>query len=744
MSVTHDERAAQSAPDTRDTRGTRTVDLAITGMTCASCSARIEKKLGRLEGVTASVNLATERGSVTYPDTTSVEQILDTVRATGYDASVLEPHHRLTPPEHVHVRQADLRRRGVVAGALALVVLVLAMGPWTFALGPWLQWLLTTPVVLWSAWPFHRAAVVNARHLASTMDTLVSIGVTAAYLWSLVALVVGPMEGTRAEGHYYFEVAAVVTAFLLLGRYLEARAQDEGRSALTDLMDLGAKDVAVQRIDSSTRVTTEVRIPIDDLRVGDHFIVRPGEKVATDGVVVDGSSAIDASLVTGESIPVDVRPGDEVSAGTVNASGRLVVEARAVGSETTLAAITRLVEQAQTGKADVQRLADRVSAIFVPVVLVLALLTFVGWWVGSGSASTAVSVAVAVLIIACPCALGLATPTALLVGTSRGAQRGILIKGPRVLEDTRRIDTILLDKTGTITTGEAQVTALAAEPGLHPAAALTAAAAVEAGSEHPIARAVVDRAHERGIRLPSARDFRALPGSGAVGSINGTEVTVGRADLFEEMPAELATLDRPGTTVYVGWGGRARGAITVADDVRDTSAGAIAALRDEGLDVWLLSGDAAVNAESVAAQVGIDADHVIAGVRPQDKHEVVQRLQDEGRVVAMVGDGVNDAAALAQADLGLAMGTGTDVAMESADIVLVRSELGAVPDSIELSRDTLRVIKQNLGWAFGYNTAAIPIAMAGLLNPMVAGAAMALSSVLVVTNSLRLRRALPD
>ncbi|GAB3109400.1 heavy metal translocating P-type ATPase [Janibacter alkaliphilus] len=739
MTVTDEQRSAAE-----EGTATRSVDLAITGMTCASCSARIEKKLNKLDGVTASVNLATEKGHVEYPPERDVEDILATVRSTGYGASVIEPQARMAPPEHTHVRQDDLRRRGVVAGALALVVLVLAMGPWQFTANPWLQWLLTTPVVLWCAWPFHRAAALNARHLASTMDTLVSIGVSAAYLWSLAALLLGPAEGTRAEAHYYFEVAAVVTAFLLLGRWLESRAQSEGRSALTELMDLGAKDVAVQRIHSGTRVTTEVRIPIDDLRVGDHFIVRPGEKVATDGIVVDGASAIDASLVTGESVPVDVRPGDEVSAGTVNTSGRLVVEARAVGSETTLAAISRLVEQAQTGKAQVQRLADRVSAVFVPVVLGLALLTFVGWWIGSGSAGTAVGVAVTVLIIACPCALGLATPTALLVGTSRGAQRGILIKGPQVLEDTRRIDTIVLDKTGTITTGEAEVTDLAAEPGLHPAAVLTAAAAVESGSEHPIAAAIVARAQEQGIRPPRATDFEALPGTGAVATIKGTRVNVGQAELFEEIPSELLGLERAGTTVFVGWGGRARGAITVGDDIRETSADAVAELRYEGLGVYLLSGDTQANAAAVAEVVGIGAEDVIAGVKPQDKHEVVARLQSEGRVVAMVGDGVNDAAALARADLGLAMGTGTDVAMESADIVLVRADLDAVPDAIELSRDTLKVIKQNLAWAFGYNTAAIPLAMAGLLNPMIAGGAMALSSVLVVGNSLRLRRSLRD
>ena len=717
------------------------VDLAITGMTCASCVARVEKRLGKLDGVTASVNLATERAHVTYPATMTPDELVQTVEASGYGASVLDAGSRLAPPEHTHVRLDDLRRRLLVAAPLALVVVVLAMGPWRFPANPWLQMLLTAPVVLWCAWPFHRAAALNARHLTSTMDTLVSIGVSAAFLWSLVALVVGPDGHPREHGHYYFETAAVVTAFLLLGRWLEARAKDQGRSALTSLMDLGAKSVAVQRISATTRATTEVVIPIDDLRVGDHFVVRPGEKVATDGVVVDGVSAIDTSVVTGESIPVDVEAGSTVNAGTINTSGRLVVEATAVGAETSLAAITRLVEQAQTGKADVQRLADRVSAVFVPVVLVLALLTFVGWWIGSGSATTAIGVAITVLIIACPCALGLATPTALLVGTSRGAQKGILIKGPQVLEDTRSIDTVVMDKTGTITTGQTRLTDLAAEPGLHPFAALAAAAAVERGSEHPIARAIVDRAEEKGIKIPDATGFKALPGAGAQAEVKGTLITVGLPELFDEVPTELTTLERAGTTVLVGWDGRARGALTVTDDVRETSAQAIRDLRAEGLEAWLLSGDTERNARAVAEKVGIDPEHVVAGVKPHEKHAKIAALQEQGRVVAMVVDGVNDAAALVQADLGLAMGAGTDVAMESADIVLVRDDLASVPEAMALSRRTLEVIKQNLVWAFGYNTLAIPLAMAGLLNPMIAGAAMAFSSVCVVLNSLRLRSA---
>ena len=718
----------------------RSVDLAITGMTCASCSARIERNLGKIDGVEATVNLATERATVSHPADLPVDELIKTVEASGYGATVIEGESRLTPPTHTPIARADLQRRAAVAGALAFVVLVLAMGPWEPAASPWLQWLLTTPVVGWAAWPFHKAAYSAARHLQSTMDTLVSLGVSAAYLWSTVTL----LTGAGVDGHYYFETAAVITAFLLIGRWLEARTKDEGRSALTELMDLGSKGVAVQRIDSRSRATTEVVLPLEELQVGDHFIVRPGEKVATDGCVVDGSSAIDTSLVTGESVPVDVRTGDHLDAGTVNTSGRLVVEATAVGADTTYAQIVRLVEQAQTGKAEVQRLADRVSSYFVPAVLGLALLTFVGWWIGSGSATTALGVAVTVLIIACPCALGLATPMALLVGTSRGAQRGVLIKGAQVLEDTRRVDTLVLDKTGTITTGVAQVTDLAASPGLHPAAVLTAAAAVESGSEHPIARAIVRRAQDKGIKVPAIRDFEALPGAGAVATIKDTRVTVGRADLFDEVPAELATLERPGTTVFVGWDGVARGALTVADEIRETSGDAIRALRAEGLQVWLLSGDNEHNATTIAAQVGIDPEHVVADVRPQDKHDVIAELQEQGRVVAMVGDGVNDAAAIVKADLGMAMGTGTDVAMESADIVLVHADLESVPRAITLSRETLQVIKQNLGWAFGYNVLAIPLAMAGLLNPMIAGAAMALSSILVVLNSLRLRRAISD
>jgi Cu+-exporting ATPase len=748
------------------------VDLAITGMTCASCSARIEKKLNRIEGVEATVNLATEKASVRFPDPLTADDMVAAVRKTGYGASVVShgsapddhgPQGREGHPHDAHARAAhphgghdahgtqghgghshdhdvggsrELAVRALVAACLSVPLLLIAMVPvWEFAGSGWVQLALASPVVFWAAWPFHRAAAVNARHLASTMDTLVSLGVIAAYTWSAATVLLGRGD----SGDLYFEVAAVVTTFLLLGRWLEARARARGKSAMETLLGLGAKDVAVQRIDASTRATTEVRIPIEELRVGDHFVVRPGEKVATDGVVLDGTSAIDASLVTGEALPVDVGPAAQVTGGTLNTYGRLVVEAQRVGSETTLAAVAALVEKAQTGKADVQRLADRISAVFVPVVLTLALLTFAAWWLATGDPARALEVGVAVLIIACPCALGLATPTALLAGTGRGAQLGVLIKGPQVLEDTRRVDTIVLDKTGTVTTGVARLTRVVTAGQLLEAAALQAAAGVESGSEHPVARAIVEGARGRGLVVPPATGFRALPGSGAVATIKDTEVKVGRTELFDVVPDALSDHDGDGTTVYVGWGGTARAAITVSDEVRETSRRAIADLASQGLTAYLLTGDHEPNALAVARSVGIPDEHVVADVRPQDKHAAIQRLQGQGRVVAMVGDGINDAAALAQADLGLAMGTGTDVAMESADIVLMRAELPAVADAIDLSRRTLRVIKQNLGWAFGYNAAAIPLAMAGLLNPMIAGGAMAMSSLLVVTNSLRLR-----
>ena len=783
----------------RQTDEVHEVDLAITGMTCASCSARIEKKLGKLDGVDAVVNLATEKATVRYSGAVTVEELLQTVRRTGYGAEVIggdapaaatttspargtadeslprtegadatasrtataghDDHPASDDVRGAHVdaaeraaagarhhqvaRQDVLRRRAWVASALTLPLVVIAMWPGLdVPYEPWVQLALATPVVLWAGWPFHRAAALNARHGASTMDTLVSLGVLAAYLSSLVVV----LRGTAADGmssdgaHLWFETATVVTTFLLIGRWMEARATDRTRDSLRGLLTLGAKEALVLREDPETGETTKERTPIDQLVLGDRFVVRPGEKVATDGVVVDGRSAVDASLVTGESLPVDVEPGDEVTGGTVNTTGRLVVEATRVGAETTLAGIARLVEKAQTSKAPVQRLADRVSAVFVPIVLVLAAATFGVWWAVTGDPGRALEVGIAVLVIACPCALGLATPTALLVGTGRGARLGILIKGADVLEDTRRVDTVVLDKTGTVTTGQMTLVDVATAGRLPKDAALRAAAAVESGSEHPVAAAVVTAAAARGLEVPEASEFEALPGAGARATLKDTVVTVGRADLFDEVPSEISRPTVDGTTVWVGWEGRARASLTVADSVRRSSARAIRDLADEGLATYLLTGDHDRAALSVARDVGIPAGRVIADVRPEDKHAMVSELQSRGKVVAMVGDGVNDAAALAQADLGIAMGTGTDVAAEAADIVLLRADLPAVVDSIALSRATLRTIKQNLGWAFGYNVAAIPLAMAGLLSPMVAGAAMAMSSVLVVTNSLRLRR----
>ncbi len=730
----------KSTPAPSTTR-TEHVDLAISGMTCASCSARIERKLNKLDGVEASVNLATERASVTFPSALSVTDIVATVEKTGYGATPLEQERASRAPAMTHdvVDQSSLRLRMVVASVLALVVAVLHMVPPVAeaagTAGMWAQLVLTLPVYLWAAWPFHRAALINARHLSSTMDTLVSVGTTAAMGWSVVALLTG------FSHDMYFEVVAVVTAFLLIGRYIEARAKAQGRSALQSLMELGAKDVAVLRHETGSGAWTEHRIPVEELQAGDRFVVRPGEKVATDGRIIEGASSIDASMVTGESMPVEVAAGDEVTGATVNGHGRLVVQALRVGAETTLARITQLVEQAQTGKAPVQRLADRISAVFVPVVLGIVALTFVLWLVTGNPVTDGLAAAVAVLIIACPCALGLATPTALLTGTGRGAELGILIKGPQILESTRRVDTVVLDKTGTLTTGEPVLTDVLTAGALPNDAALKAAASVEAGSEHPIAQAIVQGARDRGIEPKPITGFTNLPGQGARASVGGTEVTVGKPDLFDQVPDPLQSeVDAgKGTTVLVGWDGTARAAITVADTPRDSSAAAVGRLRELGLTPYLLTGDNEHTARRVAREVGIDEANVDAGVLPQDKFDHVRALQEQGRVVAMVGDGVNDAAALAQADLGMAMGSGTDVAAESADIVLMRSDVHAVADSIGLSRKTLRVIKQNLVWAFGYNTLAIPLAAFGLLTPMIAGGAMAMSSVLVVLNSLRLK-----
>ena len=811
----------------------RVVELAVEGMTCASCVARVEKRLQRLPGVTATVNLPLESAHVVVSDpSVTREDLVAAVRTAGYDARVtspdtqgghassthtgapagehdghsltehalsghtMAPGHEMDPDEDTSAptdaRGADLRRRLVVAAVLTVPVLLLSMIP-ALQLRGW-QWVvaaLALPVATWAAWPFHRAAARAARHGASTMDTLVSIGIIAATGWSLWALLLGgagqlgmtmtPTSWPRAADVHmavpelYFEVAAVVTTFLLAGRYAEHRSRRRAGDALRALLDLGAKDVALVVTGPDGR-RSEQRVPIDRLRVGDEFAVRPGEKVATDGVVVSGSSALDTSLLTGESVPVEVGPGDEVTGATVNSSGALVVRATRVGSDTRLAQIGRLVAQAQTGKAPVQRLADRISAIFVPVVLVLALGTLAVWLATGSSAQAAFTAAVAVLIIACPCALGLATPTALLVGTGRGAQLGILIKGPEILERTRRVDTVVLDKTGTVTQGRMALADVllpdvpdeddrAREAARHEA--LRYAAAVERQAEHPIGAAVIaawdelespdapTAVGEDGVQIGSDEvyDFSAVASRGVVGVVRtahagvamGRRVLVGRPAWLAEQGVDTAALDARfaaaeqdgATAVMVAWDGRARAALVVRDPLKDTSRDAIEDLRALGLRPVLLTGDNQGAAQAVAREVGID--EVVAQVLPEEKVDVVRRLQDAGRQVAMVGDGVNDAAALATADLGLAMGTGTDVAIEAADVTLVRGDLRSAAQAIRLSRRTLRVIRQNLFWAFAYNVAAIPLAALGLLNPMIAGAAMAFSSVLVVANSLRLR-----
>ena len=730
-----------------------TVELEITGMTCASCANRIERKLNKLDGVSASVNYATEKAQVSFADPVSPDLLLQTVAAAGYSA-VLPRTDDEDRPERDEV--TALRNRLIVSALLSAPVIALAMVPaWQFRYWQWVSLALATPVVLWGAWPFHKAAWTNLRHRAATMDTLVSMGVLAAYGWSVYALVWGTagMPGmthhfelrvARGDGtmNIYLEAAAGVTTFLLAGRWFEKRAKRQSGAALRALLELGARDVAVLR-DGVT-----VRVPIEQLAVGDEFVVLPGEKVATDGEVSSGSSAIDASMVTGESVPVEVGPGSAVVGGCVNAGGRLVVRATRVGADTQLAQMARLVQEAQSGKAEVQRLADRVSAVFVPLVLALSAATLVFWLLTGAGTTAAFTAAVAVLIVACPCALGLATPTALLVGTGRGAQLGILIKGPEILESTRRVDTVLLDKTGTVTTGEMALVDVVPAHGSsvqgESAERIQAlAAAVEAGSPHPIARAVVAATPGH----PEAVEHTTLPGLGARGTVEGTDVLVGREALFvehsylvpEELSAAVAEAGAAGrTAVVVGWDGAARGVLVVADTVKPTSARAVAELRSLGLRPILLTGDTEGAARAVAAEVGID--EMIAGVLPAGKVDVVRRLQAEGRVVAMVGDGVNDAPALAQADLGLAMGAGTDVAIEASDLTLMREDLLAAADAVRLSRRTLATIKGNLFWAFAYNVAALPLAAAGLLNPMIAGAAMAFSSVFVVSNSLRLRR----
>ncbi len=700
--------ASTTSPTTLD------VDLDIEGMTCASCAHRIERRLNKLDGVSASVSYASEKAHVTFPAGLGPQDLIDAVRQAGYDAAL--------PAESPGPDPARPTRLLVAA---VLSVPVLAWAIWPGARVPGWEWwslALATAVVGGAGWPFHRAAAVNARHGASTMDTLISLGTVAAWTWSAVALV-------RGTGQLYLESATVVTTFLLAGRYAESRSKQRAGDALRSLMELGAKQVTL--LDGEV----ERLVPVDQLTVGDRFVVRPGEKVATDGVVLDGDSAVDLSLLTGEPVPVDVTVGDEVVGSALNASGRLVVRATRVGSDTQLAQITRLVEEAQRTKAPVERLADRVSSVFVPAVLVLAVLTLIGWLAWSGSATDAFTAAVSVLIIACPCALGLATPTALMVGTGRGAQLGIVIRGPQVLESTRAVDTIVLDKTGTVTTGRMSVVRVTPdEPEL-----VRMAAAVESASEHPVARALVEAAKD--VVIPPVHDFSSVPGVGARGLVEGREVAVGRAELFADVPDEVRRVVAAagdGTPVVVGWDGVARGVITVADTVKPTSAAAIRELESLGLSTVLLTGDHEASARRVAHEVGITT--VIAEVRPDEKVDAVARLQAEGRVVAMAGDGVNDAAALAQADLGLAMGTGTDVAIAASDLTLVSGDLRIAADAIRLARRTLATIRGNLFWAFAYNVAAIPLAAAGLLDPMIAGAAMAGSSLFVVGNSLRLRR----
>ncbi|BCK71115.1 carbonate dehydratase [Streptomyces libani subsp. rufus] len=742
------------------------VELAIGGMTCASCAARVEKKLNRMDGVVAMVNYATEKAQVSYGGGVSVGDLIATVERTGYTARPPAP-----PPEPAGAAgaaqddgadlstdpQADLRplrQRLTVSAVLAVPVIVLSMVPaLQFLSWQWLSLALAAPVVVWGGLPFHRAAWTNLRHGAATMDTLVSLGTLAAFGWSVWALFLGDagMPGMRhgfdltvsradAGTQIYLEAAAGVTAFLLLGRYLEARSKRRAGAALRALLELGAKDVAV------LRDGREVRIPVAELAVGDRFVVRPGEKIATDGRVAAGASAVDTSMLTGESVPVEVTPGDGVTGGTVNASGRLEIEATVVGADTRLARMARLVEDAQNGKAAVQRLADRVSAVFVPVVLLIAAGTLAGWLLATGEATASFTAAVAVLIIACPCALGLATPTALMVGTGRGAQLGILIKGPEVLESTRRVDTVLLDKTGTVTSGRMRLQEVVPAPGVAEDELLRLAGALEHASEHPVARALAEGAARRVGVLPAVADFENVPGLGVRGTVGGHRVLAGRARLAEEagvvLPAELrealaAAAAAGRTAVVVARDGRARGVLTVADAVKPGSAAAVRELRRLGLAPVLLTGDHEAVAAAVAAEVGID--EVIAGVLPEGKVAVVERLRARGRTVAMVGDGVNDAAALATADLGLAMGTGTDAAIEAGDLTLVRGDLRVAADAIRLARATLGTIKGNLFWAFGYNVAALPLAAAGLLNPMIAGVAMAFSSVFVVANSLRLR-----
>jgi Cu+-exporting ATPase len=733
------------------------VELPIAGMTCASCAVRIERRLNRLDGVSASVNFANEKAAVDFdPRSVDGDALVAAVESAGYQATLPASESR-DEEESPDDETASLRRRVVLSSLLALPVLVLSMvSPLQFDNWQWLALQLATPVVVWGGWPFHKASWENLKHATATMDTLISMGTLAAWVWSLYALFIGdagmtgmtmdfdliPERGGSAS-EIYLEVAAVVTAAILAGRYSEARAKRRAGQALRALLELGAKDVSLLEAGGGER-----RVPVDRLTVGDRFVVRPGEKVATDGVVEEGRSAVDMSMLTGESAPVEVEPGSEVAGATINAGGRLVVRATRVGADTALAQIGRLVSEAQAGKAPVQRLADRVSAIFVPIVIALSLATL-GFWLAAGEgAAFAFTAAVAVLIIACPCALGLATPTALMVGSGRGAQLGLLIKGPEVLESTRKVDTVVLDKTGTVTTGKMALVEVVTADGMDRAEALRVGGAVEDASEHPIARAIADAAHAELGELPRLEGFANREGLGVEGVVDGDRaVVVGRPTLLGEwdlpIPAELETARREAeargrTAVLAGWNGQVRAVFVVADTVKPGSVEAVRRLRRLGLRPVLLTGDNETTARTLAAEVGID--EVIAEVLPSDKAEVIRRLQADGRVVAMVGDGVNDAPALAQADLGLSIGTGTDVAIEASDLTLVSGDLRAAADAIRLSRRTLRTIKQNLGWAFGYNVAALPLAAAGLLNPLIAAVAMALSSVSVVTNALRLRR----
>ena len=761
---------------------TQQLELAIGGMTCASCANRVERKLNKLDGVTATVNYATEKATVSFEPSVTPAQLVETVEQAGYAATLPRVESDPEPESESESAEADpLRQRVIVSALLSAPVIAMAMIPLLqFTHWQWLSLTLAAPVVVWGAWPFHRAAWTNLRHGSTTMDTLVSMGTLAAFGWSLYALFLGhagmpgmthgfefSVERTDGAGNIYLEAAAGITTFILAGRWFEHRAKRASGAALRALMELGAKEVSVLDDDGSERT-----VPVGDLRVDDRFVVRPGEKIATDGVVVSGTSAVDASMVTGESVPVEVGPGDSLVGACVNAGGRLVVRATRVGADTQLAQMARMVEDAQSGKAQVQRLADRISGIFVPIVITLAVATL-GFWLGAGeSAGMAFTAAVAVLIIACPCALGLATPTALMVGTGRGAQLGILIKGPEVLESTRRVDTVVLDKTGTVTTGRMTLRHVVAADG-DADQVLRLAGAVEAASEHPLARAIATGARDHLGQLPPVEEFANQAGMGVTGMVDGHAVQVSRPPrghqipprgpeipargpeipatghelpvTGHELPTALADAVRRaesdgGTAVVVTWDGQARGVLVVEDALKETSAEAVVQMRQLGLRPVLLTGDNEAVARRVADEVGIAPDDVIAEVLPADKVDVVRRLQDEGRVVAMVGDGVNDAAALAQADLGLAMGTGTDVAIEASDLTLVRGDLRVAADAIRLSRRTLSTIKGNLFWAFAYNVAALPLAAAGLLNPMIAGAAMAFSSVFVVSNSLRLRR----